>query len=60
MSDPNYTPTPKQIAAECEVIQAGWTETQELNRTVTKWRPYEFQTIPIRAAIKRPNPTSIF
>ncbi len=60
MFEVRYTPTPEQIAAECESIRAGWTPTQLLKRTVTKPRPFEFQTIPIRAAIKRPNRTSIF
>ncbi len=60
MSDPEYIPTREQIAAAREVIQEGWTETLEYKRRVTKQQPYEFQTIPIRAAIKRPNPTSIF
>jgi len=36
---PRYTPTPEEIRAVCQLIQAGWSERTECDRRMIQNRP---------------------
>lgn len=40
-------PTPEEIAAACEAIRAGWTETQRRQRLVTPEAPVSVATASV-------------
>jgi len=46
---PAYLPTPEEIAAECWVIRASWTEAEAIRRRVAI--PHDLQLIPSHESI---------
>ena len=45
MPEPDYMPTPEQIAEECERIRSEWTERDWERRDQRKPRPVETKTV---------------